>query len=115
MALFKKMNRERRKRYQLLREIRRERDYEIGKLQFANRPYSFPSFRKNKLAMTTKRFINEYEKRLEYLLRPNKNVLHGLKPAPKTPRPPKPPPQFKKRMERDGEAHEGKANDSLLS
>jgi hypothetical protein len=96
MIVFKRMNRERRKRYWLLREIRRERDYEIGKLQFANRPYSFPSVRLNKQAMTTKRFISQYERRLKHLLRPSEQVLHGLKPAPQTPRPPKPPSQFKK-------------------
>lgn len=94
MALVKRMNRERRKLYQLLRDIRRERDYEIGKLQFANRPYSYPSVRLNKPAMTTRRFISQYEKRLKFLLRPGKEILHGIKPLPKSPRPRKPPSQF---------------------
>lgn len=39
------MNRKRKKKYLKLREIRRERDYHSGKLQYANRPMTFPSLR----------------------------------------------------------------------
>ncbi|MED1640105.1 hypothetical protein P4V01_24795 [Bacillus thuringiensis] len=53
---------ERRYRYKLLREIRQERDYDIGKLQFANRPYSRPTLRQNgtREILTTRRFIEKY-------------------------------------------------------
>jgi hypothetical protein len=60
MALFKRMNRERRKRYWLLREIRQERDYQVGLLQYANRPYSKPSVRIPRKALTTNLFIKKY-------------------------------------------------------
>jgi hypothetical protein len=40
--------------------------------------------------------MGPYEKRWKHLLRPGKYVLHGIKPFPKTPRPLKPPSQFKK-------------------
>ena len=53
---------ERRYRYKLLREIRQERDYDIGKLQFANRPYSRPTLSPNgtREILTTRRFIEKY-------------------------------------------------------
>ncbi|MDZ5480430.1 hypothetical protein ACQKN7_28590 [Bacillus cereus] len=61
IAYFK-TRRERKHRYELLREIRQERDYDIGKLQFANRPYSRPSLRPNgtRDILTTRRFIEKY-------------------------------------------------------
>ncbi|MEB4819486.1 hypothetical protein [Bacillus thuringiensis] len=54
-----KFHRERKYRYRLLREIRQERDYDIGKLQFANRPYSKPTLTPNGMreVLTTSRFI----------------------------------------------------------
>lgn len=54
-----KTRRERKYRYELLREIRQERDYDIGKLQFANRPYSRPTLRPNgtRDILTTRRFV----------------------------------------------------------
>ena len=56
-----KTHRERKYRYELLREIRQERDYDIGKLQFANRPYSRPTLRPNgtRDILTTRRFIQK--------------------------------------------------------
>jgi len=61
------MSKERRERYQRLREIRRERDYQMGTTQYADRPYTFRSARvcfKNGKAvpvhMTTKQFIKKY-------------------------------------------------------
>ncbi|MEK4620648.1 hypothetical protein NYE71_32160 [Bacillus sp. FSL K6-0273] len=61
IAYFK-TRRERKYRYELLREIRQERDYDIGKLQFANRPYSRPTLRPNgtREILTTRRFIKKY-------------------------------------------------------
>lgn len=56
------MSKERRKKYLRLREIRKERDYQSGTLQFANRPYTFPSARvpsKRKFT-TTKSFIEKH-------------------------------------------------------
>ncbi|HDR8008171.1 hypothetical protein OCB08_21595 [Bacillus cereus] len=60
IAYFK-TRRERKYRYELLREIRQERDYDIGKLQFANRPYSRPMLRPNgtRDILTTRRFIQK--------------------------------------------------------
>lgn len=57
-----KFHRERKYRYKLLREIRQERDYDIGKLQFANRPYSRPTLRPNgtREILTTRRFVKKY-------------------------------------------------------
>ena len=52
----------RKSKYRRLREIRRERDYQSGVLQYANRPYTFPSLTilvgevKTK-QITTKKFI----------------------------------------------------------
>jgi hypothetical protein len=60
----KRMTRDRRKRYKYLKEVRRERDYQIGKLQYANRPYTFPSVsrpRGKKKVVTTSKFIPSYE------------------------------------------------------
>ncbi|HDR4450954.1 TPA: hypothetical protein QCQ08_003639 [Bacillus cereus] len=59
---FFKIRNERKCRYWLLREIRQERDYDIGKLQFANRPYSRPTLRPNgtREILTTRRFVKEY-------------------------------------------------------
>jgi hypothetical protein len=51
------MNRERLNKYRKLREVRRERDYQIGVLQFANRMYSKPSARLDRVKMTTRRFM----------------------------------------------------------
>jgi hypothetical protein len=61
MFFFKRMNRERKKRYWQLREIRQERDYQIGKRQYANRPYTFPSLtiRGKRKVITTKRFMKD--------------------------------------------------------
>jgi hypothetical protein len=56
------MNRKRLKKYRQLKEIRQERDYQIGKLQFANRPYSKPSMTirgRKKYILTTNRFIKK--------------------------------------------------------
>ncbi|PRT35487.1 hypothetical protein [Bacillus wiedmannii] len=60
IAYFK-THKERRYRYKLLREIRQERDYDIGKLQFANRPYSRPTLRPNgtRDILTTRLFIQK--------------------------------------------------------
>lgn len=57
-----KTHRERKYRYESLREIRQERDYDIGKLQFANRPYSRPTLSPNgtREILTTRRFIEKY-------------------------------------------------------
>jgi hypothetical protein len=61
------MNRKRRNRYKQLREIRRERDYQSGRLQYANRPYSKPSARVNwkngkaiPVYVTTSQFIKKH-------------------------------------------------------
>ncbi len=54
------MKKLRKKRYYYLRNIRRERDYQIGRLQFANRPYSFPTATRpngKKKALTTSKFM----------------------------------------------------------
>ncbi len=56
------MNRTRRKKYWHLRSIRKERDYQIGKIQYANRPYTFPSVSPagiKKKVMTTNIFMKE--------------------------------------------------------
>jgi hypothetical protein len=62
------MKRESRKRYWRLREIRQERDYQSGSLQYANRPYSFRSVRVNRengkaipVYVTTIQFIKEHK------------------------------------------------------
>lgn len=57
-----KFYRERKYRYRLLRKIRQERDYDIGKLQFANRPYSRPTLSPNgtREIRTTRRFVEKY-------------------------------------------------------
>ncbi|PEE11752.1 hypothetical protein COK08_24775 [Bacillus cereus] len=57
-----KTRRERKYRYELLREIRQERDYDIGKLQFANRPYSRPTLRPNgtRDILTMRRFVKKH-------------------------------------------------------
>jgi len=59
MISYLKIRRERKYRYELLREIRQERDYNIGKLQFANRPYSRPTLSPNgtREVLTTSKFI----------------------------------------------------------
>jgi len=60
----KRMTKSRRKQYEYLREVRRERDYQIGKLQYANRPYTFPSISApggKKKVVTTSKFIPSYE------------------------------------------------------
>lgn len=56
-----KQRSERKYRYSLFREIRQERDYQIGKLQFANRPYSKPTLSPNgsREILTTSRFIQK--------------------------------------------------------
>jgi len=57
------MNRVRKKRYHHLREIRQERDYQIGLLQYANRPYSLPSLTvrgRKRPALTTKKFMKTF-------------------------------------------------------
>lgn len=61
IAYFK-THRERKYRYELLREIRQERDYDIGKLQFANRPYSRPALSPNGKheILTMRHFIEKY-------------------------------------------------------
>ncbi|MGQ8826981.1 hypothetical protein ACUTUE_27450 [Bacillus sp. NA_146.1] len=61
IAYFK-TRRERKYRYKLLREIRQERDYDIGKLQFANRPYSRPTLSPNgaREILTSRRFVEKY-------------------------------------------------------
>jgi hypothetical protein len=60
------VNRERKARYRRLREIRRERDYQSGALQYANRPYTFRSAKVNwqngkaiPVYVTTSQFIKE--------------------------------------------------------
>ncbi|HDR7784948.1 hypothetical protein ABR776_27280 [Bacillus cereus] len=60
IAYFK-LRSERKYRYNLFREIRQERDYQIGKLQFANRPYSKPTLSPNgsREILTTRRFIQK--------------------------------------------------------
>jgi hypothetical protein len=62
------MNRKRRNRYKQLREIRRERDYQSGVIQYANRPYTFRSAKVNwgngkaiPVYVTTKQFIEKHE------------------------------------------------------
>lgn len=67
VTIFGLMSKERRERYRKLREIRQERDYQMGTRQYANRPYSFRTARvkwKNGKAipvyMTTKQFIKKY-------------------------------------------------------
>ncbi|WP_312498271.1 hypothetical protein [Bacillus luti] len=59
--LYFKFHRERKYRYKLLREIRQERDYQVGRLQFANRPYSRPTLSTNgkRVVLTTRQFIQE--------------------------------------------------------
>ncbi|HHB3508223.1 TPA: hypothetical protein ACORDH_005364 [Bacillus cereus] len=59
--LYFKFHRERKYRYKLLREIRQERDYQVGRLQFANRPYSRPTLSPNgkRVVLTTRQFIQE--------------------------------------------------------
>ncbi|PFB24144.1 hypothetical protein [Bacillus cereus] len=61
VTAYFKTRRERKYRYELLREIRQERDYDIGKLQFANRPYSRPTLRPigTREILTTRRFIQK--------------------------------------------------------
>jgi hypothetical protein len=61
------MNKERKTRYRRLREIRRERDYQSGALQYANRPYSFRSATVNwqngkaiPIYVTTSQFIKKH-------------------------------------------------------
>ncbi|CAG9608035.1 hypothetical protein [Pseudoneobacillus rhizosphaerae] len=61
------MNRKRKNRYKQLREIRRERDYQSGVLQYANRPYTFRSARVNwengkaiPVYVTTTQFIKKH-------------------------------------------------------
>jgi hypothetical protein len=57
------MNRERKRRYRALRNIRRERDYEIGRIQYANRPYTRPAILPPgagvRKALTTRKFMGE--------------------------------------------------------
>lgn len=69
MKVFNRMSKKRRERYWYLRKVRQERDYQIGKLQYANRPYTFPSVSipggKKKILTTTK-FIPVYEGMLKY-------------------------------------------------
>lgn len=66
------MNRARRKRYWKLREIRQERDYQSGTLQYANRPYSLRTARVNlkngravPVYITTNQFIKKYRIKLD--------------------------------------------------
>ncbi|MCU5514420.1 hypothetical protein OCF62_07525 [Bacillus wiedmannii] len=65
IAYFKLRN-ERKYRYNLFRGIRQERDYDIGKMQFANRPYSRPTLSPNgtREILTTRRFIQKYRLRV---------------------------------------------------
>lgn len=56
------INRTRKARYRRLREIRRERDYQSGSLQYANRPFSFRPVilingKAKSVYVTTKQFI----------------------------------------------------------
>lgn len=51
------MNRERKKRYRYLREQRRERDYELGFIQLANRPLCKPRLIRLGPALTLTRFM----------------------------------------------------------
>jgi hypothetical protein len=54
----------RRKRFFKLRQIRQERDYQCGLLQFENRPYSFPSITprlNGRPIMTTTNFIKKHK------------------------------------------------------
>ncbi|WP_182004605.1 hypothetical protein [Priestia aryabhattai] len=60
------MKKDRKKRYWQLREIRRERDYQSGHLQFANRPITKPSMtirwidgKLSKKFVTTKQFMKK--------------------------------------------------------
>ena len=61
------MNKQRKKRYWRLREIRKERDYQSGSLQYANRPYTFRSVRLVfgiglvRVQITTNQFIKKYK------------------------------------------------------
>jgi hypothetical protein len=53
------MNRGRRKLYRQLREIRRERDYQIGLIQYANRPYTKRPARIYGSVLTTRKFMRD--------------------------------------------------------
>ena len=58
--MLKLMSKERKEKYKYLKAVRKERDYQIGLLQYANRPYSFrpvspPNIKKK--VMTTNRFM----------------------------------------------------------
>ncbi|MEC1377338.1 hypothetical protein P9D39_24235 [Heyndrickxia oleronia] len=61
------MNKQRKKRYWRLREIRKERDYQSGSLQYANRPYTFRSVRLLfgiglvRVQITTNQFIKKHK------------------------------------------------------
>jgi hypothetical protein len=62
------MKRARKKRYWRLREIRQERDYQIGLLQYANRPYSFRPARLpgvGRVVLTTSRFIKKHNLKID--------------------------------------------------
>lgn len=53
------MNWERKQRYRYLREQRRERDYELGLIQLAGRPFCKPSLTRipGRKALTLSRFM----------------------------------------------------------
>lgn len=51
------MNRERKQRYRFLREQRKERDYELGLVQLANRPFCKPRLIRLGPALTLTRFM----------------------------------------------------------
>lgn len=51
------MNRERKQRYRYLREQRKERDYELGFIQFSNRPFCKPRVIRLGPALTLARFM----------------------------------------------------------
>lgn len=63
VKLFSFMDKERQERYRKLRAIRRERDYQMGTIQYANRPITFRSvtIRNGKRSyMTTNDFIKKF-------------------------------------------------------
>ena len=63
VKLFSFMDKERQERYRKLRAIRRERDYQMGTIQYSNRPITFRSvtIRNGKRSyMTTNDFIKKF-------------------------------------------------------
>lgn len=53
----RRMSRERKQRYRYLREQRRERDYELGLIQLAGRPFCKPRLVRLGPALTLSRFM----------------------------------------------------------